>query len=113
MATQDFTMVAGDTKYLDFTVRDPSTGDAVAITSATISWKVYHSRSRTVVLSKSTSAGITLTDAANGVFRVTLDAADTISLAPKDYIHAWKITFADSSILRGKGRMTLETTYAS
>jgi hypothetical protein len=112
MATQDFSMNVGDTKYLDVSVRDPSTGDAVAITAATITWKVYHSKGRAVVLTKSTSSGITITDGAGGVFRVTIAIADTASLEAKDYVHEWKITFSDTTVIRGRGRMTLEPSYS-
>ena len=112
MATQDFVMTAGDTKYLDISVKDPNTGDAVAITSATITWKAYKSQGRAVVLSKSTSSGITITDGPGGVFRVTLTAGSDTSALKGDYVHEWKITFSDTTVLRGRGKMTVELAYS-
>jgi len=111
MATLDFSMKAGDTKLIDVTVRDPNTGDAVAITSATISWEVYRSKGRATVLTKATGSGISITDGTGGVFRITITAGSDTSGLIGDYVHETKLTFSDSTILRKEGRMTVEPAF--
>lgn len=108
MATMNFSMKAGDTKLIDWTVRDPNTLEAVNITGATISWKASRSLKRAVVLSKTTSSGISITDGAGGTFRLTISAGSDTSSLKGEYVHEAKITFSDSSVLRLQGRMTVE-----
>ena len=108
MATQDFSMIAGDTKVLTVTVRDPSTGDPVSIVDASITWKASKSVGRTVVLTKTTAAGISITDGANGVFTITLAAANTVGFSGS-YIHEAKVTFSDGTVQRVlRGMMHVE-----
>lgn len=108
MGTQDFSITAGDTKVLTVTVRDPSTDDPVNITSATITWKASKSFGRTVALSKSTSAGISITDGAGGVFTITIAAGDTSAMSGA-YIHEAKVVFQDATVTRPlRGVMNVE-----
>lgn len=107
MATQDFSMKAGDTKLVYVTVRNPNTQAVVDITGATLSWKAYRSQGRTAVLSLTP----TISDATGGVFLITITAGSNTSSLKGDYVHEWKITFADGTILRGGGRMTVELAF--
>lgn len=94
---QNFSMIAGDTRTLVVTVKDPD-GDAVSITSATIKWHAARTSSRTAAITKTTGgSGIAITDGAGGIFTVTLDADDTEDLVG-NFMHEAEITFADSSI---------------
>lgn len=94
--TSDFEMYAGDDRTLIVTVLDRD-GDAVVITSATIKWQASRSKGKTASISKTTSSGITISDGPNGVFEITIDAADTENLKGL-YYHEAEVTFADGSI---------------
>ena len=108
MATQNFTMTEGDTKLLDVTVKDPNTGDAVNITGSTISWKVFKGYGKTASLTKTTTSGISITDGANGVFRITIAAGDTANFVGT-YNHEAQVTFSDATIQTVlRGTMTVE-----
>lgn len=101
MAT-NFAMFAGDDKTISVTVTDPN-GDPVNLTSATIKWQAARSLGKASVISKTTSSGITITDAANGEFEVTLSDTDTDDLSGT-YQHEAEVTFADgtkSTVLSG------------
>jgi len=95
MAT-DFQIYQGDSKTLSVTVQD-SDGDAVVITSATIKWQASKSKGKTADISKTTSAGISITDGPNGVFEITLAGSDTESLTGEFY-HEAEVIFSDSTI---------------
>ena len=108
MATQDFTMTEGDTKLIDVTVKDRNTGDPVNITGVTISWKVFKGYGKTAALTKTTASGISITDGANGVFRITITAGDTANFVGT-YNHAAQVPFSDSTIQPVlRGTMTVE-----
>ena len=108
MATQDFTMTEGDTKLIDVNVKDPNTGDATNISGATISWKVFKGYGKTAALTKTTSSGISITDGAGGVFRITITAGDTNNFYGT-YNHEAQVTFSDSTVQTVvRGTMTVE-----
>ena len=105
---QDFTIIEGDTKVLTVNVVDPATGDPVAITSATISWKASKSQKKTAALSKTTASGISITDGAGGVFTITIAAGDTTGFYGT-YYHEAQVTFSDSTVSTVlRGVMTVE-----
>lgn len=79
LTKQNFTMHSGDDKTLQFTVKDQD-GVVVDITGASITWAFAARVGATAIASKTVGSGITITDAAAGVFQVTIDAADTASL---------------------------------
>ena len=104
----DFNMTAGDTKTVAVNVIEKDDGSATDITGATIAWKVVQSLRGTVLISKSTADGISITSGTGGTFTITLDAADTASMLG-DYYHEAQITFTDSEIATVlKGKMTVE-----
>jgi len=105
--TTDFFITAGDTKTIAVTVIEKDDGSATDITSATIAWKVAQSLRSPVLISKSTSDGISITSGTGGTFTITVNSADTSSLKG-DYYHECQITFADSEIATVlKGKMTV------
>lgn len=94
---QNFDMVAGDHKTLVITVKDAD-GVAVNIASATIKWQCARSLGKASNISKATGgSGITITDAANGVFTVTLNPSDTNSLVG-NFIHEAEVTSSGGTI---------------
>lgn len=82
-------LFTGKDKVLQFTVVDAD--DAVVdITGWTLRWALSKAADhRSVAVSKTTSAGIALTDAANGVCQVTISAADTENLEGSDDPKWW------------------------
>lgn len=104
MGTQNFQMYAGDDKTLQVTVVDED-GDPVNLTAASIKWQATRSLGKTSAISKTATAGggITITDASNGEFEVTLTAANTDGLSGT-YQHEAEVTFVDgtkSTVLSG------------
>lgn len=88
---QNATMVSGDTLVIQITVTD-ETGTAVNLTDHDIDWILTTSKnSSTPILSKAVSSGITITNAASGIFQVTMDPVDTADLHG-DYWHEACIT---------------------
>jgi hypothetical protein len=108
MENRDFSMFAGDSKTLSVSVTEQADGAPTNITGATISWQAVRSLRKTVVITKSTSDGITISSGSGGTFDITLDPSDTASLRG-DYYHEAQITFTTgevSTVLRGV--MTVE-----
>lgn len=93
---QNFTMTAGDTKTLVVSVTDAE-GSAVNITGATIRWVCKRSLGKAASISKTTVLGISLTDAVNGQFTVTLNPSDTDDLAGI-FQHEVELTASDGTI---------------
>jgi hypothetical protein len=59
------------------------------------------------VVSKSTSSGITITDAVNGVFTVTIASADTNLLDQQGYVYDIQRTNAGNRTVLAIGNLTL------
>jgi hypothetical protein len=98
---QNFTITAGDTKYLDFTVDM----DSSTLVGSTIKWvmKKYDE----AVITKTTTGDISITAAK--VFRVTLDPADTLSLVPGQYDHQAEVTDVATDVSTvAEGTATIE-----
>lgn len=101
-----FTMAAGETVTLSITATD-STGAALNLTGSTLAW-ILSDGERTQV-TKSTDDGITVTNAAGGLFSIRLDAADTADLPDGLYYHRAQVTDADDAVttlLSGRVRLT-------
>lgn len=104
---QNIAMVQGDNKVLSITVTDAA-GAAVDLTDATIRWHMSKSvNKRPAALEKATGSGITITDAANGVFTVTLDSADTESLRGLFYHEVEVIDGSGNVSTVTKGKITI------
>lgn len=94
---QDVIMYRGDTNVIEATVYQGETSTPQAITGAVIRWVLY-SRIGQIVIDKSTGTGITITNAAGGVFEVQINPADTELLPPGTYRHEAEITDALSNV---------------
>lgn len=82
MITPDFTMVAGDTKTLRFTITDVLTAGPLNLANASIRFGIAElnhdgSWGQTALITKATPGGITIVNAAAGVCELTLAPADT------------------------------------
>jgi len=92
----DVTLHSGDTLTLEVTVND-SSGSAVDLTAATFTWAMSKKSNSAVaprgaaLLTKALASGVTLIDAATGRIDITLDPADTESLAGT-YYHELQMT---------------------
>ena len=74
------TIVEENDIVLVYTVVDQDNA-AVNITGATIKWGIRRSLDHSVALTKTTSSGISITDASGGEFEVTISDTDTADLA--------------------------------
>lgn len=86
MAGLDIKAVKNNDIELRFTVTDEA-GAAVNLTSATIKWQLKAGIGETALITKTTSSGITITDAAAGKFTVDIANEDTAGLDPGTYKH--------------------------
>lgn len=95
LENQDVTgYYAGDTLRLDVSVTDDA-DQVVNLTGATIEWKLIDYK--TVLLSKSTSAGISITDPLNGEFRVNINGSETQDLQGT-YRHEARVTDSTGNV---------------
>lgn len=92
--TINVSMVQGESRLIDVTVTDAD-GVAIDITGATIVWKAGVSPFGTASLTK---AGAIVT-ASEGLFRVTIEPADTASISGVMF-HWSEIVLSDSSVIK-------------
>lgn len=116
MTGQDATIYAGRTYELEVTVTDDDNDDAALdITGCDIYYVIVENG--TVILSKSTDDGdgITITDAAGGVFQIAIDPADTEALGGKRklYHEAALVDGAGNESTLFVGEMNIERSYAA
>lgn len=97
MAGLDAQVIQGDTVILTITAKNKFTDAAVNITGASIIVSFTKKIGSTPVLTKTTSAGISITDGANGIMQVTLTASDTAALEGK-YYYEIQVTDASGNI---------------
>ena len=101
--TATFELIAGDDAALVVTVTDPATDQPVSLAGATVRWGLFALSGAAVVEKTSPSAGVTINDAASGVFEVQIAGADTQDLAG-DYRHEAEVTSAGgakSTVVQG------------
>ena len=109
---QDFSMHSGDDRVLQVTVRNPANA-VVNISGATITWALSKKSASSVepkgsaIVTKTTSSGISITDAANGRCDVTLAEADTASLAGT-YYHELQIVLSGDTSTVMYGTVTIK-----
>ena len=91
-------LVSGNDRTINVTVTTAA-GVAVSLAGAgAIVWKVYGNlRGVTVLITKSVGSGITVTNAAAGLFSIALSAADTESLEG-EYRHEGELTDSTGAI---------------
>lgn len=88
---QDFEVVSGDSRNLNFTIYDQDAADDDSVVKdisgfTAIAWKLDTGSAVTTV-TKSLSDGITVTDGPNGLLTVSLTPADTADIAGGTYKH--------------------------
>lgn len=116
MSDLDFKVVAGTDFSMNFTALD-SDGVALNISGYTINWYMKREVGEAAALSKSTSAGITITSAPAGQFTVAVADTDTTSFVGP-YYHEVQLTspsgvisvLSDSNV--DVGRITFRKKYA-
>lgn len=102
-ATYDFSMVRGDTKRLEVTVRDEA-GAIVDLTGSSIRWRIARSVSSVALISKAIGTGITVVNATLGRFDILLTAAESATLPVAALYHESEVIDSGgqvSTILRG------------
>lgn len=105
----DFTMFAGDTKTLEFTVRDAA-GAIVDITDYDVRWHASRNvNARPALIEKSLGSGIEMVDGGAGRFDVSLENADTESLRGEFY-HEAELTLDDEVYTVDSGSLTIRPT---
>jgi hypothetical protein len=96
-----FEMFAGDTKRINFTITDATTGAVFDITGATALWQASRAKpvgfSSTPLLTKTEGDGLEITDAIGGAVTVVLSPADTLNLSGNFY-HELQLEDADGDI---------------
>jgi hypothetical protein len=95
---QDFTIYKGDTLVITVTVTN-SAGAAKDLTSASIEWSAGHSPDRPANITKTTAegGGVSITNAAGGIFTITLTATDTAAMDDV-YFHRAQVTDSGSNV---------------
>lgn len=102
-----FDMLTGNDKILQITLRDED-GSPHDLNGHTIGFVVRLTRAGANLISKSIGSGITVTDEAGGVFRITLSDTDTDAFNDGVYYYEVKVTtdtLVEVSVLDGKIRM--------
>ncbi len=84
---QNFEMVSGDTKDIVVTVLD-EIDQVVPIDGADVVFILSLNEFSAALVTKTTGAGIVITNGPGGVFTVTLDSADTEDLIGQHYFEA-------------------------
>lgn len=76
---QNFEMFQGDTKRLRISIVDDD-DVAVPLTNCSINWVLYKQTSKQIVITKTTSDGITVEDESGGIIVILLEPEDTENL---------------------------------
>lgn len=104
---QNFEMFAGDTENVVVTVTEG--GSPINLSGATIRWVMKRAGSVTPLISKTSPAGITITDTAGGKFTISLMPADTEDQRG-DYYHEAEVTDASgnvSTVMTGRAAISV------
>jgi len=93
------TYIAGDDVSLTISVKDRD-GDAINLSGSTIVWNVKKTvDSASISITKESDDGIVIDDAVNGIFTITIGAADSKGLAGT-YYHETRIVGGTGTIGR-------------
>lgn len=82
---EDVEMFSGETKEIEVHVVDDA-GNDVNLTGYSISWILSRYYGGTAVITKTVGSGITVTDAAHGLFKITVTATESAGYAGQ-YVH--------------------------
>ncbi len=108
LVPQDFELVSGNDKNLNFTVLNQD-DNVVDLTGATIAWSMSRSATnKTPLINYVSPTNITITDATNGLFSVDIQRADTEALKGGEYYHECRVqSAAGNKITVAYGVVTL------
>lgn len=109
MINQDFEIYQGEDRYIEVIVyEDDDNTKKKNIQGATISWICKKKVDSTIaILSKTVDSGITITDATNGVFMISLSATETKDLYQR-YYHEAKIVLNNKNNILLTGNMIVK-----
>lgn len=93
--SQDITIIQGDTCLITVTVTE--SGSAKNLSGASIKWQCARNAKGPPALTKTTSDGITITNAAGGICTVSITAADS-ALLEEEYYHEMQVTDVSSNV---------------
>jgi hypothetical protein len=93
---QNISFYKGETKLFPITVIDEDTGGAKNLSGASIVWEVLNRYTGEVIITKTTSSGISINAPASGIFTVVLEAVDTNLLQNANWYYH-KATVSDIS----------------
>lgn len=106
--TQEMAWYRGEAYSITDTVRNTA-GTAVAITGWALAFTVRSDfDSDTVLLSKTTGSGITITSGSGGVMTITITAANTLALAAGEYVYDVQRTDSGSEALLTIGTLRVK-----
>jgi len=108
LTPQDFELVSGNDKTLNFTTLDKD-GKVVDLTGAILIWAMSRTAAnKTRLITYTSPTNVVITDAAKGLFSVSIQAADTEGLSGADYYHEVRLVNAGGlKITLVIGTMTL------
>ena len=101
-------MYAGEYITLEFTAKEES-GSVLNLTGLTLKWSLGRKSEGPALLTKTSGAGITITDAAAGKFKVEMDPADTQKFSG-EYYHEAKAFDGTRPYTLFAGQITFEPT---
>jgi hypothetical protein len=90
---QDFTIYTGNDANLNALITEEDCVTPKNLTDATIIWVLFDDDIDVVLVTKTTTSGITITSPLEGLCTIALVEADTINLSPtKSYSHEAEVT---------------------
>lgn len=107
LTPQHFEIIAGDSLTLKITATVKSTGAAMDLTGAAIKWTA----NLTTPVSKTVGSGITITNAAGGLFEIAIDAGDLTEVG--DFAHQCQVTIGGVVSTVMEGTVRIKTDYVS
>ena len=106
---QNVSLVRGQTKFINVTIRDEETGAPYVLTTDSTIWQLLDSRtSTTPVLQYTRTSGITWTQPSQGKLRIELQGSQTDLLEIKHYYHALWVRNGSTETLALEGRLEVK-----
>lgn len=94
---QNFEVYQGDSKVETVVIRDENAA-LLNLAGYTFNWVMFRMNTRENVLTKTLASGLSVPTPSNGECLITLDPADTVSLAPGKYNHELEMTSSGGDV---------------
>lgn len=94
---QNFDLYLGDTKQIIITAYNEA-GGILPLAGYDITWVVYKSTTKAIVLTKTLGAGITVPTPSNGEIVIDILPVDTMNLIPNTYLHECEISTSPTDV---------------